>query len=125
MSDLDANLKAIQAAVRQLHNDPLAVARARALMPLSAHAASIVAANREDLCQKEFVELLEETYSTDVISVVKASQTFLKIAYDPNQSNKMERLAINQINEKSETAIATKGRLVEQQNKLVGIDITI
>ena len=68
--------------------------------------------------QKEFVELLEETYSTDVISVVKASETFLKIAYDPNQSNKMERLAINQINETSETAIATKGRLVEQQNKL-------
>lgn len=34
-ADLDENLRAIQAAVRQLHDDPLAVARARSLMPLA------------------------------------------------------------------------------------------
>ena len=78
----------------------------------------IVAMAEEIKRQKDFVELLETTYDVDVIKVVKASETFLKIAHNLNHSTKEERLAIKQINETSENAIATKGRLVEQVNKL-------
>lgn len=70
MSDLADNLKAVQAAVRQLVNDPLAVARARSLMPLSAHAASIAASNREDRDQKEFVEFLLKLPRSERLSMV-------------------------------------------------------